>query len=149
MTKIVILTEGDADCVKEERRKTDSGMEAYIKEHGRHFNQRLCNYATSLMRKKDSSTGKERQIIPFSQTEVDDLLERQGVELSVKHGLDYVYVANMAKADYWKSSIEDERHLALFIKDTVEDYDATDGCVFLRWVASTEKEHEIPWDELM
>ena len=147
MTKIVILTEGDAECVKEGKRTEDSGMEAYIKKHGRHFNQRLCNYATSFMRKRDSATGKERQIIPFSQAEVDDLLERNGVELSSKDGLDYVYVANMAKADYWKSSIEDEKHLALFIKDTVEDYDAADGCVFLRWTASA-KEHEIPWDEL-
>ncbi len=147
MTKIVILTEGDAECVKEGMRSEDSGMEAYIKKHGRHFNQRLCNYATSLMRKKDAATGKERQIIPFSQAEVDDLLERNNVELSEKEGLDYVYVANMAKADYWKSSIEDEKHLALFIKDTVEDYDAVDGCVFLRWAASA-KEHEIPWDEL-
>lgn len=147
MTKIVILTEGDAECVKEGKCTEDSGMEAYIKKHGRHFNQRLCNYATSLMRKRDSATGKERQIIPFSQAEVDDLLERNGVELSSKDGLDYVYVANMAKADYWKSSIEDEKHLALFVKDTVEDYDAVDGCVFLRWAASA-KEHEIPWDEL-
>lgn len=149
MTKIVILTEGDAECVKDGKHSENTGMEAYVKEHGKHFNQRLCNYATSLMRKRDSATGKERQIIPFSQAEVDELLERHGVELSVKEGLDYVYVANMAKADYWKSSIEDEKHLALYIKDTVDDYDAVDGCVFLRWVASTAKEHDIPWDELI
>lgn len=148
MTKIVILTEGDAECVKGKHAE-DSGMEAYTKKHGRHFNQRLCNYATSLMRKKDATTSKERQIIPFSQAEVDELLERHGVELNDKEVLDYVYVANMAKADYWKSSIEDERHLALFIKDTIEDFDAVDGCVFLRWAASACKKHDIPWDELI
>lgn len=146
MTKIVILTEGNA--VKQERIE-DNSMEAYVKAHGKHFTQKLLNYATSLMRKKDATTGKERQIIPYSQLEVDDLLERNGVTLSSKQGLDYVYVANMAKADYWKSSIEDEKHLALFIKDTVDDIDAPECAVFCRWAATARKENDIPWDELI
>lgn len=146
MTKIVILTEGDA--AKQEHVE-DNGMEAYVKAHGKHFTQKLLNYATSLMRKKDAATGKERQIIPYSQLEVDDLLERNGVTLSSKQELDYVYVANMAKADYWKSSIEDEKHLALFIKDTVDDIDAPECAVFCRWAATACKENDIPWDELI
>lgn len=147
MAKIVILTEGDA--VKQEHAALDCGMNEYTKVHGKHFNQKLLNYATSLMRKKDATTGRERQIIPFSQLEVDEMLEHNGVTLSSKQGLDYVYVANMAKADYWKSSIDDEKHLALFVKDTIDDVDAPECAVFCRWTTIACKDNDIPWDELV
>lgn len=45
----------------------------------------------------------------------------------------YVYVANMCKADFLHSSIIDEQHLALYVKDVIDDVDAYDDIVFNRW----------------
>lgn len=49
---------------------------------------------------------------------VDALLLGQGVEVKNKIGYDHVYVANMAMADFYKSSIKDEEQLAQFINTT-------------------------------
>lgn len=124
----------------------DCKMSAYEAKNGRHFNERLLNYATAKMRSKDKDTGKERSIVPYSKTDVDDMLTRHSVKLDHKCGLDYVYVANMAKADFWRSSIEDERHLALYVKDVVDDCDADESSVFDRWLASAGD--DVPWEEL-
>lgn len=67
--------------------------------------------------------------------EVDALLLGQGVEVKNKAGYDHVYVANMARADFYKSSIKDEEQLAQFIKDMVDDADQKDGFIFNRFYA--------------
>lgn len=41
----------------------------------------------------------------------------------------------MCKADFLGSSITDEKHMALYIKDVIDDEDAYDGIVFNRWYA--------------
>ena len=63
---------------------------------------------------------------------------------------DYVYVATMCKADYLRSSIKDENHLALYVKDTIDDVDASNETTFRRWLA-TMIGNGIPidWDELL
>lgn len=86
----------------------------------------------------------------LTKEDTDMLLTAQGVKLEHAIGLDYVYVANMAKADYWKSSIEDDKHLALFIKDTIDDTDAADGQVMRRWYADmVARGYPIEWGELL
>lgn len=145
MTKILIITDEHTHH-KEDKEKECCASECYTSAHGKHFNERLLNYATSRMLTKDTETGKSRQIVPFTQSDVDEILSRQGVKLDKKKGLDYVYVANMAKADFWKSSIDDERHLALYIKDVIDDCDAHDDTVFMRWCAC---ECDVPWEELV
>jgi hypothetical protein len=47
-----------------------------------------------------------------------------------------VFVANMCKADYVGSSITDDKHVALYIKDTIDDEDAADGTTMRRWYAT-------------
>lgn len=63
---------------------------------------------------------------------------------------DYVYVAIMCKADYLGSSIKDENHLALYIKNTIDDVDASNETTFRRWLA-TMIGNGIPidWDEII
>lgn len=147
MTKIVILTEGDVETRSHDE-PVISGMREYVKKNGKHFNHKLLSYATSLMRRRDSITGREKTIVPFTQADVDSILDRNGIHLENNEGLDYVFVANMAKADFWKSSIEDEKHLALYIKDVIDDIDTKDGTVFCRWTKSVP-EDDIPWEELI
>ena len=63
------------------------------------------------------------------------MLKFQGVEVERNQLYDAAYVANMGKADFLGSSISDEHHLALYVKDVIDDIDADDGIVFNRWYA--------------
>ena len=63
---------------------------------------------------------------------------------------DYVYVANMGKADLLKSSITDEQHLALYVKDVVDDVDAGDGEIMREWDAKmTSRGIAVDWEEIL
>ena len=127
-----------------------NGMEEYMDMYRWHFNKKACDYAVSLMRRLNPATGKKETIEPMSKEQVEELLVKHGVKIEANHGHDFVYVANMARADYWKSSIEDDRHLALYVKDTVDDVDAGDGAIMRCWIAKMCAAKEpIFWDELM
>lgn len=64
--------------------------------------------------------------------------------------LNYVYVANMCKADFLGSSIDDERHLCLYVKDVIDDPDGYDGLVFNRWYADMCRQGiPIDWHEFI
>lgn len=105
-------------------------MRIYLSNYGWHFNKQLLNYALSFMTKNG------KKLEPVSKEFVDKLLQNQGIELKKNIGYDYLYVANMCKSDYYGSSIQDEKHFALFIKDTIEDEDAADGTTMRRWYAT-------------
>jgi hypothetical protein len=56
----------------------------------------------------------------------------------------------MCKADFLGSSIKDEEHLALYVKDVIEDVDGYDGLVFNRWYADmVRKGIPIDWEEML
>ena len=81
---------------------------------------------------------------------VDALLLGQGIEVKNKIGYDHVYVANMARADFYKSSIKDEEQLAQFIKDMVDDADQKDGFIFNRFYADCcHNGVPIPWEDVL
>lgn len=116
------------------RDKFPSGMEDYLAIYGWHFSKKMCDWAVSEMYKKDAN-GKQVALIPMAKNTVDELLKRYSVNLSNKNGYDYVFAANMCMADYMGSSIEDERHMALFIKDYVDDQDGYSELPFTRFYA--------------
>lgn len=63
---------------------------------------------------------------------------------------DSTYVANMGLADFLGSSIKDNVHLALYIKDVIDDPDASDGTVFNRWYADMcYNGIAIDWEEML
>lgn len=105
-------------------------MKIYLRNYGWHFNKALCEYAVSNM-KKDN---KPLEIV--SKDFIDDILMRFGITLTKNVGYDYIFVGNMCKADYYGSCIEDEHHFALYIKDTIEDEDVSDGTIMRRWYAT-------------
>jgi hypothetical protein len=119
-------------------------MRKYLQNYGWHFNKALCQYAVSLMKKG----GKPLESL-FKEY-VDKMLSINGVKLAKNVGNDYVFVANMGKADYYGSSITDEKHLALYIKDTIDDEDAGDGTTMRRWYATMVANGEmIDWEEFI
>ena len=92
--------------------------------------------------------GKEVPITPYSKQEVDSMLNTYGIKLENNALRDYLYVANMCKADFLGSSIEDNLHVARYIKDVIDDPDGYDGLVFNRWLADMARKGEpIDWDD--
>ena len=116
-------------------------MIRYLKYYGQHFNKKLCDFAVSKMKH-----GKQ----PISKEKVDELLKNHNIKLENNELYDYVYVCNMGNNDFMGSSILDERHLALYIKDVIDDEDGYDGIVFNRWYADTVTLGiPIEWEEML
>ena len=93
---------------------------------------KACEDAIRYLRKK-GATGKPEPIEPWTREQVDALLQKNGIKLEKAVGYDYVYVANMLKSDSFKGSIPDEAHLALGIKEAIDDVDAADGEIMACW----------------
>lgn len=118
------------------------GMIAYLRYNGWHFSKKMCEWAVSRMR-KDSEP-----VTMIDKASVDEMLRQLNVENDA--GYDAVYVANMAKSDFWKTSIEDEAHLARFVKDMIDDEDQKDGFIFNRFYADCcHNGVPIPWEDLL
>jgi len=125
-------------------------MKAYLSNFGWHFNKKMCEFSVSLMKKMNPATGKKERIEPISKDKVDELLTRYGIKLDNNALYDYVYAANMCKADFLKSSVPDEQHLALYVKDVIDDPDAPDGTPMRRWYATMVAAGEpVEWDEML
>lgn len=112
------------------------GMKRYISHFGWHFNKKAYEYATSFMTKKSDKTGREEKVEAYTKEQVDELLRCYDIKLDNKIMYDYVFAATMCKADYLNKSIPDEQHLVMYVKDTVDDVDASDETTFRRWVAT-------------
>lgn len=124
------------------------GMINYLRYNGPHFNKKLVEFAVSKMQKKVGD--KLMPISAYTKEMVDKLLERYAIKLKNNQLYDYVYVANMCKADFLGSSIIDEHHLAKYVRDVIDDDDAYDGIVFNRWYADMcRKGIAIDWEEMI
>lgn len=118
-----------------------TSMKRYLKYYGEHFNKKLCNFAVSKM-----DHGK----VPVPKEKVDEILQRHNIKLENNELHDYVYVYNMGNNDYMGSSIIDEKHLAMYVKDVIDDKDGYDGIVFNRWYADMVVQGiPIEWEEML
>lgn len=125
------------------------GMRKYIQNYGWHFNKKAYEYATKFMTRINPITKKEERVEAYTKQDVDKLLEDYNITVKNKIMYDYVYVATMCKADYLSKSIKDKEHLAMFVRDTVDDFDASDTTTFRRWVATMVGNGEpIDWTEI-
>lgn len=125
-------------------------MENYLRHNGWHFNKHMNEWAVKQLRKKDKTTNKTERIEPWGKDKVDDMLNSYGVQLENNTGYDYVFVANMAKADFFKSSLTSEQEVAQYVKDVVDDADQRDGFIFNRFYADCcHNGIPIPWSEVL
>lgn len=124
------------------------GLKRYINNYGCHFNKKLAIEAASRMYKYDGND--KVYIKPYTKEAVDKMLDMYGVHISRNKLYDAVYVANMCKADFLGSSIKSEEDLCHYIKDVLDDADATDGYVFNRFYADTIfMNNPIEWDDMI
>lgn len=125
-------------------------MKAYLRNYGFSFSKKACEYAISLMRKENPATKKEEKIEPLDKEQVEEMLKKYNVTLENNVGYNATYVANMLKADKFKSSIPDEHHLALGIKDVIDDVDASPRLVFKQWITHMDDSGlPIEWADIM
>ena len=108
----------------------------YLSNYGFHFNKKACEFAVSMMSKREAGTGKSVTLEMVSKDEVEAMLTKHNVNLENDCMYDSTYVANMLMSDMYKSSIPDEQHLALGIKDLIDDIDQRDGYLFVRWYSN-------------
>src|SRR5574344_1612153 len=138
-----------------ERRSLDSygmyppEMLTYMQNYGKHFSKRMYEFAVSKMYKRNPD-GSKMRFSPISKEAFNNFMSAQGIQLENDMLYDGCYVYSMAEADFKGSSIEDERHWALYVKDLIDDPDAADGQVFNRFYADCML-HGIPidWENML
>ena len=107
-----------------------------LRYYGPHFNKKLCEFACSNLEKKE-----------YTKEKLDQLLQAYNIQIKNSKLLDYVYLANWCKSVLYGSSIIDEKHLALFIKDIL---DKEGDLVFNRWYADMAKLGiPIEWEDVL
>lgn len=118
----------------------------YLRYNGPHFNKKLCDFAVSHMTKEGNV-----KIAPFTKEDIDSKIRQTGTVIKNNQLYDQVFVANMCKADYLGKSVPDDPvHLAMYIKDVIDDPDGYDGLPFNRWYADMcRKGIVVNWEEMI
>ena len=108
----------------------------YLRYYGSHFNKKLCEFACKHLQKGDCT-----------KDYIDTLLQQYGIKLQGGKLYDAVYVANWCKSYLYGSSISDEKHFILFIKDIL---DKQGHLLFNRWYADMAKQGiPIGWSDMI
>ena len=112
------------------------GFINYLRYYGPHFNKKLCEFACKQMQKTE-----------YSKEKLDVLLQSYNIEIQNAKLHDAVYVANWCKNVFYGSSIADEKHFVLFIKDI---FDKEPNFIFNRWYADMAKQGiPIEWEDMI
>lgn len=121
-------------------------MENYLEFNGWHFNKKMCQWAVSKMYKKN---GENKEFIePYTLESLKALSEKVNIRFTIDY--DAVYIANMCKADFLGSSIQNETQLVRYVKDVIEDPDGYEGLPFTRFYADCiGSGTSIPWSDLL
>ena len=126
----------------------DTDMERYLHSYGRHFSRKMYEFAVSKMYRLRN--GMQEKMHVNTKEAFDERMKRNNVVLENDVLYDGMYVMSMAESDFLGSSIVDERHLCLFVKDYIDDPDQADGFVFNRFLASIRLLGEpIDWDGML
>ena len=122
-----------------------TAFEEYTDQYGLHFNKKLYEWAVSMMTDR---RGDKADALP--KEHVREWLSARGVTIDNDKGHDVPYVLAMMKADYYHSAIEDEQHLALAVRDYIDDPDGSPTKAFDHFVVDCRaKEEPIFWDEML
>ena len=102
----------------------------YFMNYGKNFNEKMCRFAVSMMRDR-----KGNKVEMVKKDDLEKKLKENKIEIENDVMYNGVYVYAMCMADFMGSSIEDEKHALLYVKDYIDDQDAADGQVFNRFFA--------------
>lgn len=127
-----------------------AAMKAYLRNYGYSFSKKACEFAVSMMEKKNKATDKTEKIEPYSKEKAEELMAKHGITLKHNIGYNFVYIINMCLADFMKESIEDEQHLVKHVKCIIDDVDDNPENIFRMWIAKMDGNGiPIPWEDIM
>ena len=122
-----------------------TAFEEYTEQYGCHFNKKLYDFAVSMMRDRNGN-----KVVQKTKDQVTEFLRNNGVTLKNDKGWDAVYVMSMGLADYYGSSITDDAHLALYVRDYLDDPDGNKCKAFDHFIVDCKvKDEPIFWDDVM
>ena len=123
-----------------------AGMEAYLAAHGRHFSKPMLEWAVGKMKDRKGNKG-----VVVDRKQFDEAMKAYGLMLNRDEGYyDGPYIWSMARSDYYGSSIIDDHHLALYVKDYIDDVDGNPTRAFDEfYINCIAKGIDIPWEDLI
>ena len=99
---------------------------------------------------RKNQLNKIEKITPFTKESLDTMLKTNNIIIENDVGYDALYVLNMAKADYYGSSITEDVKMIKFVKDYLDDSDGYDGIALTRFYADCIGKGEmIPWEDML
>lgn len=108
----------------------------YLRYYGHHFNKKLCKFACEQFDKE-----------AYDKEKLELLLQSYKIDIKNSKIYDAVYIANWCKENFFGSSITDEKHLLIFVKDVLEK---EGNLVFNRWYADQAKlGNMIEWEDMI
>ena len=93
--------------------------------------------------KKKNQLNKLDRISPYTKENLETMLNSNSIVIENNIGYDALFVLNMAKADFYGSSLKDESSLAKYVKDYLDDPDGYDGIAMTRFYADCIGKGEI------
>lgn len=125
-------------------------MRSYLRNYGWNFSKKACELACSMMKRKEDGEERPKRIKPWSKEEVEQMLSNHGIQLEHNKGYNHVYVANYAKADFYKRCLPDEQYVARYVKDVIDDVDNKGGNVFRKWYCDmVAKGEPVEWEDML
>lgn len=125
-------------------------MRSYLRQNGYHFGKKACTEAVKKLKRLNPATGKLEPLEMVGKEAVEEALTKYGVKLEHNTGYDFVYAYNYGKATFYKSSVPDEKTLALYVKDVIDNPLIPGGNEFRKWMSECDLKGEpIDWDEIL
>ncbi|MEZ3533149.1 MAG: hypothetical protein K1V90_08765 [Muribaculaceae bacterium] len=126
------------------------GMRSYLRNYGYSFGKKACMEAVKKLKRLNPATGKMETLEALNKEQVEEMLTKHGIKLEHNVGYDFVYAANYGKAVHYKSSITDEKQLALYVKDRIDNPLMPGGNEFREWLVRCDALGiPVDWDEIL
>lgn len=125
-------------------------MRSYLRQNGYCFSKKACMEAVKKLKRMNPATGKLEPLEMVSKEQVEEALTKHGIKLEHNRGYDFVYAYNYGKAVFFKSSVPDEKSLAQYVKDVIDNPLMPGGNEFRRWATDCDRRGEpIEWDDIL
>lgn len=124
--------------------KRESGMDRYLAQYGWHFSKPMYEWAFSMMKDRNGN-----KLQPVEKSTFDSVMAQNGIKNEAK-GYDGLYIWQMAKADFYGSSLPNDTAVAKFVGDYLNDKDGYPEVAFTRFYADCiAKGEPIIWEDLL
>lgn len=125
-------------------------MRSYLRQNGFCFSKKACMEAVKKLKRLNPATGKLEPLEPMSKEQVEEALAKHGIKLEHNRGYDFVYAYHYGKAVFFKSSIVDEKGLAQYVKDKIDNPMLPGGNEFREYLVRCDALGiPVEWDDML